>query len=476
MTVAVLAALCAIPLMKGTMLLDEPYGDSHDGRNGAVWASSAEALRAGPMTSRWGAVWLDGTTYANHPPAIQTVVATAELVGGNHSRSHRTAMLISLWLALVLLYALLRELRFSVPTALLGVGSLAVTPFVRIYGTMVDTPILGLPIAICTLLGLVRLERRRTVDAWLLGLLVLGPLVSWQMVFLDALVLVAVLVRKDLRGWFRVTAAAFAGGMAALGGWLLWVHGGVGPVLDVFLTRSAASGDLAGGPAEALDLQSAALQVFLGPLFLALGATVIAALRRGDRQVVAAMSIVVVLGYAALTSNGAAIHDYWSYWALLPMALGVALVGEFVVGHLSRWSFGRPTQAIASAALIAAFFVPALVPTTLHERVNGTSAPIGAVLDELEPAPDQETVWVLGGFFLTDRWLTRSPFEFAYLEERDYRRLIRQGRQADIVLIESSCRITDLMACDRVPGRADPYPERTFQIIRVKDLERPHPR
>ena len=70
--------LCLVPLAKGTMLVSAPYGDSHDGRNGSTWAAGAEALRSDPVGSRLGAVRLDGTVYANHPPGILVAVAAGE--------------------------------------------------------------------------------------------------------------------------------------------------------------------------------------------------------------------------------------------------------------------------------------------------------------------------------------------------------------------------------------------------------------
>ena len=84
--VAVAVVLAAVGigfLIYAAPQLGAPFGESHDGLNGATWANGSRYLRdVGPVTSALGGRRPGGTVYANHPPAIYVTTAAIEWVVG----------------------------------------------------------------------------------------------------------------------------------------------------------------------------------------------------------------------------------------------------------------------------------------------------------------------------------------------------------------------------------------------------------
>src|SRR5688500_10444119 len=81
--VALLLVIVAVFLAQGSARLTAPFGESHDGRNGATWASGSRSLREhGVLDSVLGAWAPERGTYAHHPPGIYVETWAAEAVGG----------------------------------------------------------------------------------------------------------------------------------------------------------------------------------------------------------------------------------------------------------------------------------------------------------------------------------------------------------------------------------------------------------
>lgn len=471
-----LVGLCLLPFVHGTVLVSAPYGDSHDGRNGATWAAAAESLRADPIESRLGAVRLDGSTYANHPPGIVLALGTVESVAGDRPAVDRAAMLLATWSALVLLFILLRRLRFTIPVALVGCAAVAATPMVRVYGSMVDTPVLGLPIAVAALLAVVEVHGTGRVRWWHHLVFGLGPLVSWQAALLEVLALVALAMTRRRRPAL-VLAAPLASGLALLGLWLLWAHGSFGPVVDQLLFRSGAGDRSDVGLTDALDTQWFGLRAFLGPLLWSLPiAAAACASRLRSRRMTAGLSLATVIAFDVLMANGAAIHDYWSYWVLIPVAIGSALGVEGLARVLRRTSFSGAVQRSVMGLAVVVVVTSALVRTTTHERVNVSSAAIAPLVRDLELPEGQDVLWVLAETATDDRWwMDLDPPPARHLDEASYRREVRAGHGRHLVLVSTSCTLP-FLACDRIPGPPSEYADRDFVIMELRDLDRRHPR
>jgi len=140
-----------------TQAVDAPFGDSHDGRNGAVWASGSHALRAeGPVAARLGAR-LDlgrgqSTIYADHPPLAYGETAAVEAVFGVHPWSTRPPAWPGTVVAIGLLYGLLEACGLAPLAAAAGVALGFGCPMIGLHGAMLDSWVVGLPWAVGTLL------------------------------------------------------------------------------------------------------------------------------------------------------------------------------------------------------------------------------------------------------------------------------------------------------------------------------------
>lgn len=463
----VLAVLCALPLAHGTLLVSAPYGDSHDGRNGSIWAAGAEALRSDPIGSRLGAVREDESVYATHPPAILTTLAVAESVAGDRPSTDRSVIFAGTIAALVLTFALLLACRFTPVAALIGVAAMAASPMIRAYGTMVDTPMLAFPVACAVVLIVVRLDDRVRLRWWELVVFGAAPLVSWQLVLLEALVVGGLALDGRRRRHVAAVVVASAVGGALTGIWLLWANGGAGPVVDQWLIRSSVDSDV--GLRTAIDTQWQAALHLLGPLMLLLPVAVVVGFQSVRRRWASALSVGVVILYSLLLIDGVAHHDYWAYWVLLPVAIGgagaVELLGRLAVVR----GYPHPVRVALIVAVVGGLLVPGLLSRRLIEDVNRSSAPVADVIASAELAPGQRILWALADFRLGDLWLEDLGFTIRHLTESQYQRLVALGRADDVVVISTSCTV-EFLACDRIPFPREPYRHRHFALVTIGEL------
>src|SRR3546814_8357468 len=181
-----------------------------------------------------------------------------------------------------LTFLVLLASRFRPATALVGVTGLAVSPMVRAYGSMVDTPMLAFPVAVAVVLIAVRLDVRERIRWWEAAVLGVAPLISWQLVLLSGMVIVAVAIDHRRRKHLGPIVAAVAVGCVVTAGWLIWANGGAGPVVDQWLTRSSIASDV--GLRTAADTQWFAPPQLLGHLLLVLPVTATPTFRPGPRS------------------------------------------------------------------------------------------------------------------------------------------------------------------------------------------------
>lgn len=369
----------------------QDFGYSLDGFNGSVWGLGARAAADDPIGSRLGGIQPDGDRYANHPPLTVWAASIGSAVSGDRSWAVRAPAVLASVLALVVLAGLMRDAGLGRVAAGAGVVVAASTGMFLTYGAMLDTPVVSLPFGLAALAVAQRGWQGRPPATWAVVIAgALAALSSWQGALVATLAAgVAALgaTRAARRTAVRLGAGVAVGvGVTAL--WVAWVHGGLGPLFDQAGVRSGASGsdapwaramgehltDLFGPPvalAALVGLVALGLLVRPDPATTTDAAPDEPAAEKdgrtpwwrpdGARPLLAVVGVTVV-GYTLLFRNGAAVHDYWTYW-------GVALVGLAVGTNADRLVVGatRRGRAAPAVALVAALAVTAAVAGQVHQ-------------------------------------------------------------------------------------------------------------
>ncbi len=343
--------------------IERPFGDSHDGRNGAVWSNGSRALREdGPVASRLGAVRADGSTYANHPPLLVWTLAGAETAAGDEPATDRGWVLLATLAAIGLLHLAAVELGIRPLASTVGLCVAFATPMALAYGAMVDTPMFSLPFAAAVLLVWARCRGDRPPTLPLTaGVGLLAALSGWEAAAL-ALVVAACLVGEGHRDPARrragaVLAAGAVAGTAVAFGWGAWAYGSGGILLQQLGRRS--SDAYGASPSAAFWNQLVWVGQLFGPALLGVAMAAAAAVLDRPRRAVFVVVTGLPLAYSALLWNGAAIHDYWNYWLLLPIALGLAWTAHELMALAARRV--PPTAILTGAAIAAIVFVTFLL-------------------------------------------------------------------------------------------------------------------
>jgi 4-amino-4-deoxy-L-arabinose transferase-like glycosyltransferase len=351
----ILVLFCAAFTVKVAAGLSAPFGfdpvtSSVDAYNGATWSTGARALReSGPIDSKFGAVW-SGTArdyrYADHPPLIYSATALAQWVVPDDELSGRLLVFVASILAAVILFLLLRELGLAPVLAAASVGIGLSVPMFLTYGTMLDTLMLGLPLAAWYLLLWQRSLNGRTSHVGLASAAAGVSLVAWEGVILvAATALVTVAMRRD-RERLRAIAVAGLGAAAAVVVtvlWQVWVYGGLTEVLDQAAVRAGGAFTLS----EYFHRQwSSTREMFGIPAFAVLGAGVIALLSSRRFRPVGLAALGTSIAYAIGFREGSFAHDYWNYWMIITLVLGIGAIA-------SRLSRLRRREWLLAAGLLA---------------------------------------------------------------------------------------------------------------------------
>jgi len=401
MLLAIAAGLLALTVPD----LDAPFGPSHDGRNAAMWALASDGVQAhGLVGSKFGARHADGAVYANHPPITGLVTAASVAVLGRSEVGVRIPGLLTALASIPLLWLLLTRLRLSPHAAAVGCAVALATPMFLGYGPMVDTPTMSFPIALA-LLAVWLAPRARP---WLLASLAAAAvLAGWEACLLTAVVLAVELVRSrsGSRLLSRSLAAGFAAGLVSLSAWLLWVHGSLGPIIDTLTFRAGQDDPVrlsASLWAQADHLRSG----FPLPVFAVAAAGCVLAVRRGG--LLRTMTLVsggVVATYSLVLRQAAFNHAYWSYWVLLPVAIGIATLVQDATTVLADQPKVRVVARHTCTALALVAVALSLTTTPLAKAEAEAEYHAAAPLRRATLSPQQNRMWVRGDVVMPASWV-----------------------------------------------------------------------
>jgi hypothetical protein len=283
-----------------------------------------------------------------------------------------------------------------------------------------------------------------------LGLGLVTALAGWQALFLVGLGAVALAARRGRRLDALPDAVATVAGAALAVGWGVWVHGSLRILREKLARRSGGEGVSVG---EMIAFATPWLGLLLGIGLLAWIACALS-LREERFRPVAALALVSVVGYAVIVREGAAGHQYWNYWGLLPTAVGWAWVGQRLAGRL-------PVPALLAAAVVVGA-VNLAQPDRAGELIDEGVAAY-RVVDGATLAPGQATIPYVAEPFRMDDWLRyrRGPPGQPLTSRAELADLARD-RPDTVVVVLGSCQHPDPTGiCDELTfGAGADRPER----------------
>jgi hypothetical protein len=392
------------------------FGYSLDGFNGAVWGLGARAAADDPVGSRLGGIQPDGDRYANHPPLTVWSASVGSAVSGDRPVAVRAPAIGASLLALAVLALLLLDAGLRWEAVAAGVALAGTSGMFLTYGAMLDTPVVSLPFGLAALVAAQRVWQGRPPRTALLVLAgVVAVLAGWQAALVAALAAAVCLLAPrpaaagpSPRRGAAVLGAGVAAGAVITVAWIGWVHGSLRPLLDQAGVRTGSQGT--GTDASWATAMGKHLTDLYGPgpVLVALGAALVAALlvrsgpddatepwwRPTGLRPVAAVLVATVVGYTFLFRNGAAVHDYWTYWGVALVGVGVAAVVHLALDRTPLQRLPR----LAAVALVAAAVLPLAVAGDVRQTTAETRIREGLdllpVLGRVPEASDPDTVTV----------------------------------------------------------------------------------
>lgn len=392
--------------------LDQPLGRSHDGFNTAVWMDGGRALvEDGITTSRLGARVDGAEPYAHHPPGLYVIAAVAHAVGGTRPFVAHLPGVVSVIAGLGLGWALLRELGRSRVACFVALSLAVGAPMLLLYGPMLNHESIALPWALAALHIVARAHHGRVAPWWVAALLGFGGAVlTWQGTLLLGLLLLSLVAARVVPSW-RLDAAArrtvlALGGGAALAvvctvAWQIWVYGDLGNVVDAVLFR--VDGEEATEDGFVVSQVRYLAQGF--PLWtLAItGYGLLLVWRDRVSALVAGALVASVAGYTLAFRQGARVHSYWNFWAVMVVLLAAAAVVDRHLGHLRRVRRG-PEALVAACAVLVVLTSAVLDVRGVREVEMGTRA--GEVVTRTRLSPDQATFFTMTDWEEEQPWVT----------------------------------------------------------------------
>jgi hypothetical protein len=415
-----LAGFMAVFVVLAWGRIAAPFGDSHDGRNAAVWATGSRALRThGPVASRLGARLSlaagASAAYVDHPPLTYWETAAAEEALGVRPWSSRAPAWAGTLLAMVLLYLLLQECGLSAVASAAGVALGFGCPMIGLYGAMLDSWVVGLPWAVGSLLVWQRERAGRPCRGWVVAAVTAGTVLSsW----LGALTVAAIATtdaaqaarshRAGTTGRARLIAVGAA--VAAVGAWMLWAAGSFQGVWSAVVSRTGAGRSAIGAGIAWASVRSAWSDL-LTPWQVVLGLPIVIAAvvsRRTRPVLVVALASLVV--WTALFRNGATIHDYWTLWIVVPLALGFAVALDAVARAWGRvGSVNGVVPVVAVTVAVGCLGLAQLSVAQVRVRDGQAAA---TVVQQAHYLRSQPAAWYVGDLVQPVDWisyLTRRP-------------------------------------------------------------------
>jgi hypothetical protein len=325
-----LVAIALVFLLDAAPRIGQPFGNSHDGRNGAMWATGARAVvEDGPIAARFGALAPERERYAHHPPGTYLETAAAYALGARSAAALKAPAYLGSIAAIVLAFLCARWLGLRHVAAVVGAAAMVGTPMFLLYGAMLNHEAISLPWAFAAL-GLLARHRRGDRDRRWIGVVVgCGLALTHFEGVLFAMVLGAALVVRRHRD--RPPAGPAVHGLMLGAGvasvltwaWLWWANGGLREMWEQFTARS-------GGTDPELFVRTQLDDVLWGiPAWTVVAASVgtVVLWRRGARLVVA-LAVGVPAMWMVGLADGATHHEFWNHWLLLAVALGAATLAD----------------------------------------------------------------------------------------------------------------------------------------------------
>ncbi|MBV8982468.1 MAG: glycosyltransferase family 39 protein [Acidimicrobiia bacterium] len=438
---ALVAVVLAVLGVHAATAMSRPFGDSHDGVNGAVWGFGSRSLRKeGVVWSRMGTRRRtpDGvSTYADHPPLLVVEAAAAEEVFGEHAWSTRLPAIVATALALIAGVALLRAVGLSWPAAVGGVALGFGVPMVGVFGTMLDTPVVGLAPAVILLALDARSRNGLGASPVAVGVVAaVCVLSSWQGVLLAGLLAAAALfriIRKRLHPHDVALVIGGITGVVLLGAWLWWAFGSWGPLHSQLTVRSGFGSQPRTFGDVVRALRDDARKLF--PVWVAgLGLVAfVVGLRDVRTRLVLGVSLATVALWVFGFRDGAARHDYWPYWVVLPLAVGF---GATLEAALSRRPRSVPASAAWGVAVVAVVLgAVGITQSVPAGRTQADGAQAGRLLLGARWPSTQHNIWLIGAEHVAHDWAAYDSGRRAVnLRDPDAIRTLGQQRPSDLVL------------------------------------------
>src|SRR5258707_9826419 len=369
--IATLVFICSIPLCFSLPTLGDPYGQTEEGVNNAIWAlGGRNLLRHGPWSAKLGAVvapypGTGGGTYAHHPPLPTWTSAIFQVLTDREAAPRLVALLLA-GVSLGVLFSILRQCVSDV-ASLLSVAVVALSPWVLPYSRMLTTLTMATPLFVLLLRSVLqRLHQNRPFPVGTLIIIAGLVLSSWDEV-IGAAPLVAVLSWIELRDagrqrrpigrWFRAVtpAVSFLLTLVLLFAYLTSSNDGSKELVDIALWRS----DINEFPLPALIrrefINTANGLGWITMLLIVLASFGWRKLPSGRQLLVAGLlSAAPGVGMILLFRNGAINHEFWGYNLFVPAAFAPAVVIEWSRTQLPR---------LATVGLLSVLGVQALLAT-----------------------------------------------------------------------------------------------------------------
>jgi 4-amino-4-deoxy-L-arabinose transferase-like glycosyltransferase len=371
--------------------------------------------------------------YVDHPPMLGWLLAGSFTVFGYSDWSARLVPLLFSLAVLPVLYAVVRK-HYNTGIAVGFLALMAVLPMAVQYGTFVDVQ--GPIVFFFCMLMLLAYQRFTERPAWsniggLLGAFLLGALTDWPAYYLVAILFVHYLLsvrQKDLR-ILLLPAAAVLAGLAfilyqnyVLSGRLsLNVH----YMLNAFLFRAGtemetsigqASGHLTTGGWFNTVVFKFWPKLFTIPCLVMAGLWLLAVMAKAAARRFSGADqlflIFLVFGgiHIAIFRQGAAVHEFWSYYLLPAVALGAALAIASIARLIRKKS--HAAVVVFLVIVVCAFGTVCLAKNAILRKNTATQySKMGVILTSLT-TPGYLILTDLEAHFGMDFYV-RNPMQFA---------------------------------------------------------------
>ena len=186
---------------------------------------------------------------------------------------------------------------------------------------------------------------------------------------------------------------------------MVWAFGGtLAPLFAQFGVRTGRTGSISLRELEWATRHDVGMMFGIPALVAAVGLIAAVVDRRTRGLTIVALG--VTLSYPVVFRSGAVNHDYWNYWLLLPVGLGLAAGFDRLLR--TPGATARLGQALAASAAVVA----TLLAVVLWTRPDAPAWAIlqgrqaGAVVDSETLAPGQQVAWYTGAIGKSAAWIS----------------------------------------------------------------------